>query len=80
MGFLQNEKNMLRFLNLLNTSYMSDPLPGPFIMSIPHTKSLEANVLNRSYDVDVDKFKELIDQLKNKPIEAYINSLQVLFI
>jgi hypothetical protein len=75
MGFLQNEKNMLRFLNILNDTYMSNSLPGPFILSIPHTKSGESNVLNRSYDVDINMFKELIDQLKNKSIEAYINSL-----
>lgn len=75
LEFLQNESNLLHFLQQLNSTYLNAPRPN-YITKIPHTKTNEL-IVNREYDVDVAQYQPLIDQYKNRDVEAFIKNLKV---
>jgi hypothetical protein len=74
LSFIQNEKNLSQFLDFLSEKYMKTLKVNNYICNINHTKD-NTNNKNRTYNIDIDKYRDIIDSNKNKEIENFINSL-----
>jgi hypothetical protein len=74
LSYLQNEKNLLHFLQTLNSKYLNNPVSN-YITSIKHTKSGE-NKKNRKYNINIQLFQNFINNKKNIKIENFINDLE----
>ena len=73
LTFLQNKKHLLYFLNELN-NYMNNSISTDYILEIPHTK-INTNIQNRDYNIELEKYKDIINTYKNEEIETFINNL-----
>ena len=75
LSYLQDENNLLYFLNFLNVTYMNNSIKGNYITKIPHTKNKSIQTPNRIYNIDIKVYKDIIDKYKNEEIENFINNL-----
>ena len=76
LSFIQNEKNLLRFLNFLSNKYMPELKSNNYILSIKHTKD-SSNEKNKKYDINIDEYRDIINRNKNIEIENFINNVSV---
>lgn len=74
LSFIQNEKNLSQFLDFLSEKYMKTLKVDNYICNINHTKN-NTNNKNRTYNIDINKYKDIVDFNKNEEIENFINSL-----
>jgi hypothetical protein len=74
LSFIQNEKNLSQFLDFLSEKYMKTLKVDNYICNINHTKNNKNNK-NRTYDIDINEYKDIVDSNKNEEIENFINSL-----
>jgi hypothetical protein len=74
LGFIQNDKNLSQFLDFLSNKYMKTLKINNYICNIKHTKD-GTNNKNRTYNIDINKYKDIVDSNKNEEIENFINSL-----
>lgn len=76
MSFLQNEKYLAQFLDFLSYKYMPNLKHNYkcYILSLPHTKN-NSKIKNRNYNINVDKFRDIINSGKNEEIEKFIKNL-----
>ena len=77
MLFLQDENNLLGFLDKLNSICMNKYIDKKYNTQLPHTKIKQIGVQNRKYNIDVDEYKDIINKHKNVEIETFINNLTV---
>ena len=75
LSFLQDKNNLLYFLNHLNTVYMGNTQQCNYIIEIPHTKNKNIKTANRSYNININLYKNIIDKYKDDEIENFINNL-----
>jgi hypothetical protein len=76
LSFLQNETNLLQFLQQLDKVYFNK-IKTEYVTKIPHTKNNKLVGGNRSYDIDSTLFKPIIDKYKNEEIEHFIRNLRI---
>ena len=76
LSYLQ--ENTPAFLNALNARYLnlSDP---SFITEMNHTKDPALNAKNRTYDIVISDYQDIVDARKNKAVEDFINHLEMEF-
>ena len=74
LTFLQDKNNMELFLNELNSRYFENKY-NPTLFEINHIKRRHMSDKNRKYNIDIEKYREIIDSKKNDEIEKYINNL-----
>jgi hypothetical protein len=74
LEFLQDEKNLLDFLQKLNNIYMDNSIKNNYITQIPHTK-INTKLLNRIYDINSNDYEDIIKKYKNEEIETFINNI-----
>lgn len=74
LSFIQNEKNLSQFLDFLSEKYMKTLKVNNYICNINHTKD-NTNNKNRTYDIDINEYRDIVDSNKNENIENFINSL-----
>jgi len=76
LSYLQ--ENTLTFLNTLNARYLNltDPV---FITEMNHTKDPDLNAKNRTYDIVISDYQDIIDTRKNEGVEDFINHLEMEF-
>jgi len=74
LSFIQNEENLAQFLDFLSENYIPEFKDKKYILSLKHTKN-SSNNKNRTYDINVDEYRDIIDLNKNVEIEDFINSL-----
>lgn len=82
LSFLQNSKNADLFLKKLNNIYKVHENPNYITEIIGHTKNSFLNenlyVKNRNYEIDIEKYRSIINLYKNPEIENFINNLEFL--
>ena len=74
LSFIQNEKNLSDFLDFLSDKYMPKLKSNKYILSIKHTKD-SSNQQNKKYDINIDKYRDIINTNKNIEIENFIDKL-----
>jgi hypothetical protein len=73
LDYVQDNDNCLKFLKDLNSTFNLNKTE--FITTLPHTKS-KSNEKNKEYDIDITKYKDVIDRFKDVDIENAINILE----
>ena len=68
----------LAFLDALNARYLKREDPA-FITEMNHTKDPALNVKNRTYDIVISDYQDIIDARKNEDVEEFINHLEMKF-
>jgi hypothetical protein len=76
LSYLQNETNLLHFLQQLNKVYFHSVRPN-YITKIPHTKNDKLIGGNREYNIEVALFKPIIEKYKNEDIEHFIRNVRI---
>lgn len=74
LTYLQNENNLLEFLNILNDNYVKNN-KREYILKIPHTKTKSNDYKNNTYNINIDEYIDIINSKKNNEIEDFINNL-----
>lgn len=74
LTYIQNPKNLSKFLYFLANKYIPKLKVNNYRCIIPHTKDKSTNK-NRTYKIDINKYKNIIDYNKNDKIENFINNL-----
>lgn len=74
LDFIQNESNLLYFLQQLSRTY-NIPIPN-YITKIPHTKTRDSTI-NREYNVSIPRFQSIIYKCKNTEIEKFIKNINI---
>ncbi|MCJ7801925.1 MAG: hypothetical protein MUP82_06165 [Candidatus Marinimicrobia bacterium] len=74
LSFIQNNNNLSQFLAFLSDKYMKTLKVNNYICNIKHTKD-NTNNKNRTYNIDINKYRDIVDSNKNEEIENFINSL-----
>jgi len=83
LGFLQCEENLVSFLQQLNDKYMNNSINNNYITKFCHTKIRGKNnnnntdLKNRVYNIDLENYKEIINNHKNEEIETFINNITI---
>lgn len=72
--FIQNNKNLTHFLDFLSNKYMPKLKVDNYIYNIKHTKN-NSNEKNRTYSININEYRDIINSTKNKEIENFINNL-----
>lgn len=80
LSYLQNEKICNFFLEKIKETFDFKPKVSPFEVKFPHTKSKVKNDYskNRSYNVDIQKHIDIINQNRNDKIENVIKDIFVI--
>ena len=73
LSYIQNPENLKLFLDKLNKTYLNKN-SEKYITEIPHTKN-KNKIKNRDYNIEISKYKNLINRKKNNYIERFINDL-----
>jgi hypothetical protein len=74
LSFLEDQNNLLYFLQKLNEKYMNNSLDNNFITKINHTKTGE-EIKKRNYNIDLQKYQNIVNTYKNEEIEMFINNM-----
>lgn len=74
LSFIQNSKNLSQFLNFLSDKYIPKLKVNNYINNIKHTKD-DSNKQNRTYNINIDEYRDIIDSNLNEEIENFINNL-----
>jgi hypothetical protein len=74
LSFIQDEKNLSDFLDFLCEKYIPILKNNNYILSLNHLKD-GTNVKNRTYNINIDDFRDIINSNKNIEIENFINNL-----
>lgn len=75
LSFIQDEKNLSQFLKFLADKYIPELRQDNYICNINHTKNKKANIKNRTYNIDINQYRDIIDSNKNEEIENFIDNL-----
>ena len=74
LSFIQNEKNLSQFLDFLSEKYIPKLKVDNYKLNIKHTKD-GSNQKNRTYKINIDKYRDIINSNKNEEIEKFIDNL-----
>lgn len=74
LSFIQKENNLEEFLNFLTDKYIPKLKVNNYSLSIKHTKD-GSNNKNRSREININEYKDIINSNKNEEIENFINNL-----
>ena len=74
LSFIQNYKNLSQFLDFLSEKYIPKLKVDNYICDIKHTKD-NSNKKNRTYNINIKKYSDIINLNKNEKIENFINNL-----
>jgi hypothetical protein len=74
LSFIQNDKNLLQFLDFLSKKYILKLNVDNYICDIKHTKDT-SNKKNRTYNLHINEYEDIINSNKNNEIENFINNL-----
>lgn len=74
LSFIQNPKNLKIFLDFLSDKYIPKLKVNNYITRISHTKG-GGNKMNRTYNININKYRDIIDSNLNEEIENFINNL-----
>ena len=74
LEFIQNDRNLFHFLNFLAEKYMPSMMNKKFDLSFKHTKS-KSKEKNRKYNINIEKYRDIINLNKNDEMEQCINAL-----
>lgn len=74
LSFIQNEKNLSQFLDFLSEKYIPKLKVNNYKLNIKHTKD-GSNQKNRTYKINIDKYRDIINTNKNEKIENFIDNL-----
>lgn len=74
LSFIQDEKNLSEFLDFLCEKYIPNLKNNNYILSLNHRKD-GSNVKNRTYNINIDEYRDIIISNKNVEIENFINNL-----
>ena len=74
LSFIQNEKNLSQFLDFLSEKYIPKLKVNNYQLNIKHTKD-NSNQKNRTYKINIDKYRDIINSNKNEEIEKFIDNL-----
>lgn len=77
LAYLQNEKICNFFLEKIKETFDFKPKVSPFEVKFTHTKSKAKNDYskNRSYNIDIEKYTDIINKNKNDKIENTIKDI-----
>ena len=75
LNFLQDKNNLSYFLKYLDSTYIGYTKKTKYIIEMPHTKDKSIKTSNRIYNIDIEKYKDIINKYKNEEIENIINNL-----
>ena len=74
LSFIQNEKNLSQFLHFLSDKYIPELNSDNYTCTMNHTKD-NSNEKNRPYNLNINKYTDIINSNKNEEIENFINNL-----
>jgi hypothetical protein len=74
LSFIQNEKNLSQFLDFLSEKYIPKLKVNNYKLNIKHTKN-NSNQKNKTYNINIDKYRDIINSSKNEEIEKFIDNL-----
>jgi hypothetical protein len=74
LSFIQNDTNLSQFLDFLANKYIPKLKVSNYICNIRHTKDF-SNKKNRTYDININDYRDIINSNKNEEIENFINTL-----
>ena len=74
LSFIQNEKNLSQFLDFLSEKYIPKLKVNNYKLNIKHTKN-KSYQKNRTYKINIDKYRDIINSNKNEEIEKFIDNL-----
>ena len=74
LSFIQNEKNLSQFLDFLSEKYIPKLKVNNCKLNIKHTKD-KSNQKDRTYKINIDKYRDIINSNKNEEIEKFIDNL-----
>ena len=74
LSFIQNQKNLSKFLDFLSNKYLSGKKMNNYQYDIKHTKN-NSNTQNTKYNININEYKSIINSKKNNKIENFINNL-----
>ena len=74
LSFIQNDKNLSEFLDFISDKYIPKLKIKNYILNIKHTKN-NLTQKNRIYNINADKYRDIINSNKNDEIENFINKL-----
>jgi hypothetical protein len=74
LSFIQNPKNLKIFLDFLSDKYIPKLKVNNYINYINHTKD-DSNKINRTYNININEYRDIIDSNLNEEIENFINNL-----
>ena len=74
LSFIQNEKNLSQFLDFLSEKYIPKLKVNNYKLNIKHTKN-NSNQKNTTYNINIDKYRDIINSNKNEEIEKFIDNL-----
>ena len=74
LSFIQNEQNLSQFLDFLSDKYISELKVNNYICNIKHTK-INSYIQNRTYNININDYRDIIDSNLNKENENFINNL-----
>lgn len=74
LSFIQDPKNLSQFLDFLADKYIPKLKVNNYINNIKHTKD-NSNNKNRTYKININEYRDVIDSNLNEEIENFINNL-----
>ena len=74
LSFIQNKKNLSKFLDFLSNKYLSGKKMNNYQYDIKHTKN-NSNNQNTKYNININEYESIINSKKNEKIENFINNL-----
>lgn len=74
LSFIQNSKNLQIFLDFLSDKYIPKLKVNNYITNLKHSKD-NLNKQNRTYNINIDEYRDIIDLNRNEEIENFINNL-----
>ncbi len=74
LSFIQNDENLLQFLDFLSKKYIPKLNVYNYTCNIKHTKDFSNNK-NRTYNLHINEYEDIINSNKNNKVENFINNL-----
>lgn len=72
------KKNLIYFFDQLNSKYMNNSIPKNYTTQLAYTKiPTPTYIKNQTYDIDPEKYKDIINAHKNEEIENCINNITI---
>lgn len=78
LEYLQEGENYQHFLRMINERYQVNRKRNYQNFKI-HTKTGRTDIKNRDYNLEIERYREIIERYKDEEYENFVNNLRVIF-